>query len=189
MNRLAIIAIQIALLWSTGVYAQELNADVSKSTLKWNAQKVSGEHYGQIKLKEGTFTINDNQIVSGNFVIDMQTITCEDIKSPEWNKKLVDHLNSNDFFGVSKYSTAQLSNLKSGKFQNGMTVAEADLTIKGETHPVKFEITANGKSYRAKIKVDRTKYNIRYGSGKFFDNLGDKAIHDEFTLDVVIEIK
>jgi len=189
MNALKLFFLSALFFWSAGVYSQELNADVSKSTLKWNAKKVSGEHYGEIKLKEGKFTVKGDQIVSGNFVIDMQTITCEDLKSPEWNKKLIDHLNSDDFFSVSKFNTAQLSNLKSAKFQGGKATTEADLTIKGQTFPVKFDVVKDGKTYKAKITVDRTKYNIRYGSGKFFENLGDNMIYDEFTLDVTIETK
>lgn len=189
MNTIKIFFLSTIFLWSAGVYSQELNADVSKSTLKWNAKKVSGEHYGKINLKEGMFTVKGDQIVSGSFVIDMKTITCEDIKSAEWNKKLVDHLNSDDFFSVSKFNTAQLSNLKSAKFIGGKATAEADLTIKGQTYPIKFEVTQEGKTYKALITVDRTKYNIKYGSGKFFENLGDKAIYDEFTLDVAIATK
>lgn len=189
MNALKLFFLSALFFWSAGVYSQELSADVSKSTLKWNAKKVSGEHYGEIKLKEGKFTIKGNQIVMGNFVIDMQTITCEDIKSPEWNKKFVDHLNSDDFFSVNKFNTALLSNIKSSKFQGGKASAEADLTIKGQTFPVKFDVAMDGKIFKAKITVDRTKYNIRYGSGKFFDNLGDNMIHDEFTLDVIILAK
>jgi len=189
MNALKLFFLSALFFWSAGVYSQELNADVSKSSLKWNAKKVSGEHYGEIKLKEGKFTVKDDQIVSGNFVIDMQTITCEDLKSPEWNKKLIDHLNSDDFFSVSKFNTSLLSNVKSAKFQGGKATAEADLTIKGQTYPVKFDVVKGGNTYKAKIIVDRTKYDIRYGSGKFFENLGNNMIYDEFTLDVTIVTK
>jgi polyisoprenoid-binding protein YceI len=189
MNTIKLFFLSTLMLMSTLGYSQELNADVSKSTLKWNAKKVSGEHFGAIQLKEGKLTIKGDQIVSGSFVIDMQTITCKDIESPEWNKKLIDHLNSDDFFSVSKFNTASLNNLKSSKFQNGKASAEADLTIKGQTYPIKFDVIKDEQSYIAKITVDRTKYNIRYGSGKFFDNLGDNMIHDEFTLDVIILAK
>ncbi len=186
MNAPRFFFLSTILLLSMGVYSQELSVDVSKSTLKWNAKKVTGEHTGTIKLKEGKFTVKGDQIVSGNFVIDMQTIVNEDIESAEWNKKLIDHLNSDDFFSTSTFKTSLLSNIKSTKFANGKAMAEADLTIKGQTYPIKFEVTQEGKTYKALITVDRTKYNIKYGSGKFFDNLGDKAINDEFTLDVTI---
>ena len=39
----------------------------------------------------------------------------------------------------------------------------------------------NGKpTATAKITLDRTDFDVRYGSGSFFDNLGDKTIYDEF---------
>ncbi|MGE0078306.1 MAG: YceI family protein [Bacteroidales bacterium] len=188
MKKMNLFILSTIMLLSTGVYSQELSVDVSKSTLKWNAKKVTGEHYGTIKLKEGKFTVKGDQIVSGNFVIDMQTIVNEDLESAEWNKKLIDHLNSDDFFSTSTFKTALLSNIKSTKFEKDKAQAKADLTIKGQTHPIEFDVIKEGKIYKAKITVDRTKYNIRYGSGKFFENLGDKTIDDEFTLEVTIAV-
>jgi polyisoprenoid-binding protein YceI len=63
----------------------------------------------------------------------------------------------------------------------------ADLTIKGKTNPVTFDITVNKHNTSTKFKVDRTKYDIKYGSGSFFDNLGDKAISDNFELAVALK--
>lgn len=183
--------ISLALLISISVlgYSQDFKVDASKSTLKWNAKKVNGEHYGSILLKEGSFVVKDDRIVNGNFVVDMETISCEDIKSEEWNKKLVDHLSSDDFFGVNSFKTSLLSNLKSTPFKDGRADATAELTIKGQTYPIKFAVYRDNNTYKTKITVDRTLYNIRYGSGKFFDNLGDNIISDEFTLDVAITVK
>lgn len=178
-----------ALLITSVAWSQEFIADVSSTTLKWNAKKVSGEHFGEVKLREGKLVIRDNQIAGGNFVVNMETITCEDIKSPEWNKKLVDHLNSDDFFSVATYKVALLSNIKSEKFTNNNAKATADLTIKGITMPISFEVIRNGNVYTTKITIDRTLYNIRYGSGKFFQSLGDNMIYDEFTLDVRLVVK
>jgi len=178
-----------ALLVSTTVWSQEFIADASSSTLKWNAKKVSGEHFGQVKLKEGKLVIRDNQIAGGNFVIDMESITCEDLQSPDWNKKLIDHLKSDDFFSVATYRVALLSNVRSERFVNGKAKVTADLTIKGITKPITFEVIQKGIVYTSTITVDRTLYNIRYGSGKFFQGLGDKMIYDEFTLDVKLVVK
>lgn len=101
-------------------------------------------------------------------------------------QKLVGHLNSDDFFSTSNFKTATLVISSATKFSNGVAQVKGKLTIKGITHPVNFDVKQSGKTYTAKVNVDRTLYDIRYGSGKFFDNLGDNTIDDIFTLDVAI---
>ena len=118
----------------------------------------------------------------------MNSITCEDMEG-EWMEKLVGHLKSDDFFGVATYPEATLVVKESTKIVNGKTTVKADLTIKGITHPVTFEASQSSNTFSAVITVDRTLYNVRYGSGKFFDNLGDKTIYDDFTLDVTLTAK
>ena len=168
------------------VAAQKMEVNTSKSELKWEGKKVSGEHWGYIKLKDGSFTLKNGKITDGIFTIDMSTINNKDLESPEWNQKLVDHLKSDDFFGVEKFPTATLTIKESTPFKDGEATIKADLTIKGNTHPVSFKAKKDNEKYFANITVDRTKYDVRYGSGKFFDNLGDNMIYDDFTLDVKI---
>ncbi len=166
------------------VNAQNYKVNTSESVLKWNGKKVTGEHYGKISLKEGNFTLKSNKIIDGNFTIDMTSITSEDLPEGEWNKKLVDHLKSDDFFGAEKYPESVLVLTESTPITNGKAKVKGKLTIKGITHPVEFEAVQQGLTVSALITVDRSKYNVRYGSGKFFQNLGDKTIYDDFTLDV-----
>ncbi len=173
----------------TGLNAQSFIADAGKSTLKWHGEKVTGEHDGFIKLKEGRMEIMNDQIAKGRFVIDMTSITNTDLTDPTWNKKLVDHLKSDDFFGVAKHPEAVIEIVKSSKFVNNEATVDANLTIKNITHPVTFKVKRNGSAYVAEIKVDRSKYDVRYGSGSFFEGLGDNLIYDEFTLNVNIEVK
>jgi polyisoprenoid-binding protein YceI len=163
--------------------AQNYTVDTNKSILKWNGKKVTGEHYGKINLKEGAFEVKNNQLTAGKFVINMTTITCDDLEG-EWNDKLVGHLKSDDFFGVEKHPEAVLVIKESAKIVNGKAKVKGHLTIKGITHPVEFDATQKGNNFTALITVDRSKYDVRYGSGKFFDNLGDATIYDEFTLEV-----
>ena len=98
--------------------------------------------------------------------------------------KLEGHLKADDFFGVEKHKTAKLvfTNI-SGKGK-GLYTVTADLTIKGITKPITFDITVKGNTASTTLKVDRTKYDIKYGSGSFFSDLGDKTINDEFELKV-----
>jgi polyisoprenoid-binding protein YceI len=172
------------LLLGFAALAQEMSADVSKSEIKWTGKKVSGEHWGYIDLKSGSFVLEDGKIVSGKFTIDMTSIVNEDLESPEWNQKLVGHLKSDDFFSVDKFETATLKIKESSEFKNGVAEIKGDLTIKGITNPVSFKAKKESGNYLATITVDRTKYDVKYGSGKFFDNLGDNMIYDDFTLDI-----
>jgi len=166
--------------------AQDVTVNISKSELKWTGKKVTGEHWGFIKLKNATLTIENDIISSGEFNIDMNSINCKDLEDAEWNGKLVGHLKSDDFFSVEKFPVATLIILKSKAFKNGEAEVKGNLTIKGITHPTLFKVRKSDNGYTATISVDRTKYNVKYGSGKFFDNLGDNMIYDEFTLEVKI---
>lgn len=184
MKARTILLLAVAVLIGFSAQAQQVKVDVSKSVLKWNGKKVTGEHYGKIALKEGSFKLENNKIVGGKFIIDMNSITDEDLTDPGWNSKLIGHLKSDDFFGVEKYPEAVLELISSTPLVGGKTKVKANLTIKGITNPIEFEAQQNGNQYTALITVDRSKYNVRYGSSSFFEGLGDKVIYDNFTLDV-----
>ena len=176
----------LALSLTTSVYAGSQKVDVSKSTVKWLGKKVTGEHYGTIRIKEGNLEVEKDKVIGGKVIVDMQSIVDEDIKDAGMNAKLVGHLKSDDFFGVATFPTAELVITKVESNGNTHTFS-GNLTIKGITNPVSFAATSSkdGKNtvYKGKLTIDRSKYNVRYGSKSFFDNLGDKAIYDEFTLD------
>jgi polyisoprenoid-binding protein YceI len=176
--------IAITVLGSLTISAQQkLTADTGKASLQWLGEKVTGQHTGTINLKDGWLNWKDNRIVSGEFTIDMTTI-----KDADANERLEGHLKSDDFFGVEKYPVSRLVITGSDSFEKGTAVVKGTLTIKGVTNPVEFKATSQKKEegtwFYANIVVDRAKYNIRYGSGSFFDNLGDKVIYDEFKLKV-----
>lgn len=170
-----------------GAFAQEFSVDTKSSSLKWTGKKVGGKHYGHINIKSGSFKVENDQIISGEFKIDMTTITCDDLEG-KWKDKLVAHLNSDDFFSVDKYPVSTLTITESSSLKKGTASVKGNLTIKGQTHPVEFTTTRSGNTYTATIEVDRTLYGIQYGSGKFFDNLGDKTIDDEFTMEVKLTV-
>lgn len=187
MRKIKLVAI-VAIL-STGfiVTAQE-KIDLGSSGIKWIGKKIGGEHYGSIQLKDGTLEIKDNKIVSGNFTVDMASITNKDIENENFNKKLVDHLKSDDFFGVERYPESTFIITKSTEFSDGKANVTGKLTIKGKTEEIKFDVIKKGNEYTATINVDRSKFDVRYGSKSFFDDLGDKAIDDIFVLDIKVVI-
>jgi polyisoprenoid-binding protein YceI len=189
MKKLTIVITAAFLLMGISSFAQDFKANASKSELKWNGKKVTGEHWGFINLKDGKLTLKNNKITSGEFTIDMNSISCKDLTDESWNQKLVGHLKSDDFFGVEKFPTAKLVITESGAFVKDEATVNGKLTIKGITHPVTFNAKKTGNTYVATITVDRSKYDVRYGSGKFFDNLGDNMIYDDFTIDVKLVLE
>ena len=161
----------------------------SSSEIKWKATKVMGGHNGIVKISSGSLKIDKGNIVGGVFKADMRSITCLDLdpKGP-WNGKLVNHLKSDDFFSVDKhpYSTFKINTSK--KVKEGNYSIAGDLIIKGIKKPLNFKasIKVDGKQFKADgdITFDRTDYNIRFRSGKFFEGLGNRLIHDKVTLKV-----
>lgn len=167
---------------------QKMNADTTKTKLNWLGEKVTGQHTGTIKLQSGSLTFADNKIVSGEFLINMPTL-----KDDDGSARLEGHLKSDDFFSVSKFPVSKLVLKGSDSFEKGSAVVRGELTIKGVTLPFEFKAAMQKKDdgmwFFANIVIDRTKYNVRYGSGSFFDNLGDKTIYDEFKLKVALNLK
>jgi polyisoprenoid-binding protein YceI len=158
---------------------KEIKTD--KSKVVWKGYKVTGSHEGIIAIKSGSLTFDGNKLVGGEFVIDMTTISSTDLEG-EYKGKLDGHLKADDFFGVENHPTSSLvfTNVTaSGKNAYSVT---GDLTIKGKTNPITFTISIYGNKATTSLKIDRTKYDIKYGSANFFDGLKDKAIYDEFDL-------
>ena len=188
MNNLKTIAIALLVtISSVTVNAQSKNVDVAKSTINWVGKKVTGKHEGTINLKEGLLVFKKNKLTGGNFIVDMTSLSTTDLKPGEGKEKLEGHLKSDDFFGTDKFATSKLvfKTIKANG-KNSYTVT-GDLTIKSITNPITFIITVKGNSATTNLKIDRTKYDVKYGSGSFFDNLGDKAISDNFDLNVALQ--
>ncbi len=177
----------LAIIATGSVFAQKKAIKTSESTINWVGKKVTGEHSGTLNLSEGYLVFDNNNITGGEFVVDMTSLQVTDLEAGKGKEKLEGHLNSDDFFGVKDHKTAKLVVTKAKKTDKGFKIA-GDLTIKGKTNPIEFDLAVNGDSASTTLKVDRTKYDIKYGSGSFFDNLGDKAISDEFELDVNLKM-
>ena len=170
----------------------EYKVDNSQSKVTWLGKKVTGEHSGAINIADGKLITNGKSIQGGTFNIDMSSITNTDMQG-EYSDKLVGHLKSDDFFSTEKFPKATLVITKLTPKGKDQYDVKGNLTIKGITKPIEFPATiTNGGdkiTAKAKIVVDRTKYDIRYGSGSFFDNLGDKAIDNNFELNVNLVAK
>jgi polyisoprenoid-binding protein YceI len=169
--------------------------DPSKSSIAWVGKKVTGQHQGTVAIKGGEALIEGSTLVGGTFEVDLGTIKVTDITDPKDNLKLTDHLKSDDFFGASVHPVALLTITKatpiaSAKAGEPNYEISGEVSIKGIKNSVTFPAVvsiADGKAEaKATFTLDRTKWNVRYGSGKFFENLGDRLIYDDFEVSLAV---
>ncbi len=170
------------------VAEEKKEVKTEESTVTWKAYKVTGSHTGTVDLEKGFLMFDDDKLTGGEFTVNMSSLVSTDLEgNPENKGKLEGHLNSEDFFDTKRHPTADIlfTEVKStGKNSYEVT---GDLTIKGTTKPVTFDVSIYGNKATATVKVDRTDYDIKFRSGNFFENLGDKTIYDEFDLVVDLE--
>ncbi|MGQ2984584.1 YceI family protein [Flavobacterium sp.] len=185
MKNLKTIAIAfVAALSTFAATAQEKKIDTKTSKIVWVGEKLTGTHSGTIDFKEGVIIIRKGKLTGGSFTADMNSLQVTDLKAGEGKEKLEGHLKADDFFGTATHPTAKiLFKTIKAKSADVYTVT-ADLTIKNITKPVTFDLTVGKNSATTTFKVDRTKYDIKYGSKSFVEGIGDKAIYDEFELTV-----
>jgi len=195
-NHMKQLVLALAACASISVQAQTTKPIVpGESKLLWTASKVTGDHTGRVAVKGGSITLKDGTLVAAEVIIDMTGITCIDIENEGTNAKFVGHLKSPDFFDVENHPTATFTSSKVEPIE-GATPGKpnyrvsGDLTIKGITKPNAFNCIfwQEGELARsaASFTFDRTQYDIKYRSGAFFPEIGDKAIADnvDLTFDV-----
>lgn len=158
----------------------------ASSTVNWTGKKVLGLHTGSINIANGFIEIENNNILGGEIQIDMTSIVVTDIDDKKTHDEFLGHLKNDDFFSVDKFSTSKLVITSAKQIGQNKFDINGILTIKDISHPVNFistfEVFTDFLHSLGEIVIDRTLYNIRYGSGKFIDNLGDKLIYDDFVL-------
>ena len=167
----------------------DLKVNTAASKIEWIGRKVTGKHNGTINIKEGVLQIKDGILLGGSFVIDMTSIKDLDMTG-EYAAKLEGHLKSDDFFAADAYPTSKLIITQANAKGDGQFEIKGNLTIRDVTKEVTFmtQLTPDGKKYKAttNITIDRSNYNVKYGSGSFFEGLGDKTIYDEFDLAITL---
>lgn len=174
--------------------ATEYTVDKDESIITWEGSKPTATHHGTMKLDSGVLLVNEGQIEAGKFLIDMKSITDEDLEG-EYKDNLEAHLKGTaegkegDFFNVNEYPT---STFEWTGYEND--IIKGNLTIKDKTNPIEFaakvsvddtQITIHSEP----IKLDRTKWGVNFGSKSVFDNLGDKFINDIMVIKVDLVAK
>lgn len=166
-------------------------ADAGNSTINWKGFKPTGTHTGTISVESGVITMTDGAVESGTFIIDMNTITVTDIPAEkEGNAKLTGHLKSADFFDVESFPSSAF-NVTGFEMKDGKGMLSGNLKMKDAENNITIpvSITENGDTMTLTsdtFSIDRSKWNVKYGSKSFFDDLGDKFINDEFELQITL---
>jgi polyisoprenoid-binding protein YceI len=175
------------------ITGQTLSVNTDQSTMTWTGSKIGGSHTGTIKIVSGRLALKGGEITGGNFTIDMNSIVNTDLP-PAKQGDLVGHLKNEDFFDVAKYPTSKFAITNVTKLTNepGAThLIYGNLTLKDVTKEIGFKanVKIDGNSAvvtTPKFAIDRSDFNVKYGSAKFFDNLKDKAINDN--IDFVVRL-
>lgn len=182
------------LLMGGTAFGQQVNLTPSNTNLTWEGSKVvGGSHQGTLDVKNGHVQFKNNEPHSAEVVVDMKSLKNSDLADPKWNKKLVGHLHSDDFFSTAAFPESKIVITKFSNLTKGAYKISGKLTIKGITKDVNFTGKVSSKddsrqTLTADLDFDRTDFNIRYGSGKFFDNLGDKMISDKVQVQITVEL-
>ncbi len=185
IKSLLLIAVVITASAFTNPNTMKKKINIKESQIEWKGKKILGSHTGTIQLKEGYLEMDGDNLVGGMFIVNMTTINVTDLEG-ENKAKLEGHLKSADFFGVENHPISTLVINSATKSGNTYEI-QANITIKGHTEAIEFDLEMGESAAQASFKIDRTKFDIRYGSGSFADNLGDNAISDNFTLDVQLK--
>ena len=177
----------IALIFSTfGIcLAQNLSANLEQSNVRWFGEELTGKiHFGDLSFKDAYVEVQDGVITGGSFVVNMSSLSVKDL-SGGGKARLEGHLKSDDFFSVEKYPEATLKITQKAKIKDGAQTLFGNLNIKGIEHPVEFTMKLiDDNTALAGLTFDRSKYNVRFRSGSFFENLGDKLILDDIRMEV-----
>ena len=170
------------------IQAQSLNADLEQSNIRWYGEELTGKtHFGDLSFKAAQIELQDGVITGGIFIVDMMSLSVEDLSGPG-KTKLEGHLRSDDFFSVERNPEAKLKINQKAKLESNEQKLHGELEIKGIQHPIDFTMTlGDNNSALAQLSFDRSKYNIRFRSGSFFENLGDKLIIDDIRMEVSLK--
>lgn len=162
--------------------------NTTKSTAVWTGKKFGGAHTGIIQLQEGNLDFKEDKISGGSFKMNMDSLVVTDLDG-EMKEKLEGHLKSDDFFSTTSFPTADLKITSIEKEKENVYNATASLTIKEITNPINFQLLEAGDKLTATLTIDRSKYNVKYGSKSFFKGLGDNFIYDNFEVKVTLELE
>jgi polyisoprenoid-binding protein YceI len=178
---------------TANVGSQKLVVDTLASTVAWKGYKPGGSHHGTLGIKQGELSVENGELVSGTFTLDMNKILCEDLTDAKMNEQLVGHLKNADFFDVAKYPEGKFTITTVEKLNDGVNThrISGNLELKGVSKNITFDakVTNEGTSYKATtatFTIDRTQWGVNYGSKNIFKDLKDSFINDDMEVTITI---
>lgn len=168
--------------------------DAENSRLEWIGRNLNNRHLGRIDILKGELIVVDGKPSAGSIVLDMASITNLDLQDPAYRDMLIRHLKSDDFFAVQRFPNASLTltgwearSEAPPEASNG--IATGDLTIKDVTRSISFPAIVapqqdGGIKIHAAFDIDRTLWNVCYGSARLFERLGMHLVHDLISLEL-----
>ena len=170
--------------------ATKFMVDKDASQIEWTGFKPTGQHSGILHLDSGVVKVDGDKI-TGTFLIDMNSISVTDIPvEEEANAKLAGHLKSDDFFNAEVYPTSAFE-ITGFELKDGKGMLSGNLKMKDVENNITIPVSINDNGDTLTLKsetftIDRSKWNVKYGSKSFFDDLGDKFINDDFELQITL---
>lgn len=171
-----------------------LAIDLSESRVEWMGRNLLNKHWGTVAIKSGSIDCNAGILIGGEFILDLTRLTCTDLAGTPVHEVIVNHLQDHDFFDVTRFPEARLVITHAeviGSEGAANVRITADLTLRGETHPIVFDaeagVTAEGKAAaQASFTIDRTQWGVIYGSGRFFKRLAGHLVNDRIAFQIKI---
>lgn len=167
------------------------SVEKSESSIAWLGKKITGQHNGSLSISGGEISVFDSNVSGVKVTMDMNSITCADLTNKSMNDKLVGHLKSDDFFSSEKFPTStfeatEFKPITGAAANSDNYTVTGKLSMKGISQTIVFPARVDVKNGKLNAKgtavIDRTKFDIKYGSGSFFSDLGDRAINDNFEI-------
>ena len=173
--------------------------DTETSVVRWTGRNLFNHHQGTLKLASGHIEVQNGVLQSARFIIDMNSIACEDLVDTAYNAMLIRHLRDDDFFAVDRFPTAEFVCDRAESLQactpgTPNYTLHGSMTLRGVTQPLSFPavIAAADPDHltgQAQFELDRTRFGSHYGSGKLFAFLGKHVVNDHVHLHIKLHAK
>lgn len=173
--------------------------DLKNSLVEWSGRNIKYAHRGTIKVKRGNVEFKNGNLIGGEIVLDILTIKDLDLVDDMWRGILETHLKSSDFFDAENFPEASFVIKKATFLENSLIGTSnyklsGDLNIKDVSKEIEFPAmiipmedgSINGQAH---FDFDRTLWNVRYGSQKFFEKLGMHLVNDIISLEFFLVAK
>lgn len=165
------------------------------SQLEWAGRNPNARHFGTVDIAKGIIESVDGKI-TGMIEIDMTSIHNVNLEGDELQSVLEAHLSSDDFFFTKMFPKAvfnfeEVKPIEPGWVTTPNFHVRGELTLRGVSAALEFDTTVTNLddgslALEAHFDIDRTRWNVIYGSTRFFEHLGMHKVFDLISLQLQI---